>query len=307
MLEAQWTRRDVVRTLAAAMAWRGAGPIVAQRTPMLTRAIPASDERLPAVGLGTWQTFDVADTAGARRDVREVLRLFVDHGGALVDSSPMYARAESVVGDLATELAVGPRLFHATKVWTRGRNEGIRQLEQSFERMRVRTMDLMQIHNLVDWRIHLGTLREWKAQGRIRYTGITHYVVRAFDDLERIITSEDIDFVQLNFSIVTREAEHRLLPLAADRGVAVIVNRPYESGALFRRVRGHQLPNWAAEFDCASWGQFFLKYILSEPHVTCVIPATSDPRHLVDNMTAGYGRLPDTAMRERMVQHLESL
>jgi diketogulonate reductase-like aldo/keto reductase len=219
----------------------------------------------------------------------------------------MYARAEGVVGDLATELGVAHQLFQATKVWTRGRGEGIRQMEQSFDRMRVQTMDLMQIHNLVDWRTHLATLREWKARGRIRYIGITHYVVDAFDELEQIIGSEDLDFVQLNFSIATRAAERRMLPYAAERGVAVIVNRPYESGALFRQARGHELPDWAAEFDCASWGQFFLKYILSEPHVSCVIPATSDPRHLVDNMRAGYGRLPDTAMRQRMVQHLEEL
>lgn len=304
-----WTRRETLETLAAgALLWPlPAFGISRTQQQMLTRSIPSTGENLPAVGLGTWQTFDVGGSAGDRGDVREVLRLFVQHGGSLVDSSPMYARAEGVVGDLATELGVAHQLFQATKVWTRGRGEGIRQMEQSFDRMRVQTMDLMQIHNLVDWRTHLATLREWKARGRIRYIGITHYVVDAFDELEQIIGSEDLDFVQLNFSIATRAAERRMLPYAAERGVAVIVNRPYESGALFRQARGHELPDWAAEFDCASWGQFFLKYILSEPHVSCVIPATSDPRHLVDNMRAGYGRLPDTAMRQRMVQHLEEL
>ena len=180
-------------------------------------------------------------------------------------------------------------------------------MRRSLQRMRVQAMDLMQVHNLVDWSTQLATLREWKASGRIRYSGITHYRVDAYDDLERIIRAEKPDFVQLNFSILTRAAEQRLLPFAADRGVAVIINRPYEGGSLFRMVRGREVPAWADEFDCDSWGQFFLKYILSEPNVTCVIPATSNPDHLVDNMGAGYGRLPDAATRERMVRHLESL
>lgn len=303
-----WTRREALEALAAgALLWPAPAFASRQQDQMLARPIPSTGETLPAVGLGTWQTFDVGTSAEERRDVRAVLRLFVQHGGALVDSSPMYARAEGVVGSLATELGVVQDLFHATKVWTRGRGEGMRQMEQSFDRMRVQTMDLMQIHNLVDWRTHLATLREWKARGRIRYIGITHYVVDAFDELEQIIGSEDLDFVQLNFSIATRAAERRMLPYAAERGVAVIVNRPYESGALFRQTRGHELPDWAEEFDCTTWGQFFLKYILSEPHVTCVIPATSDPRHVVDNMRAGYGRMPDAAMRQRMVRHLERL
>ena len=302
-----WTRRDVVKTLAMSGVASHIGLYDQVSQEMLVRSIPSTSEPLAAVGLGTWQTFDV-DQSGPERDrLREVLRLFVEHGGQLVDSSPMYGRAESVVGDLATELGIGRFLFYATKVWTRGQEDGIAQMRRSLQRMRVQAMDLMQVHNLVDWSTQLATLREWKASGRIRYSGITHYRVDAYDDLERIIRAEKPDFVQLNFSILTRAAERRLLPFAADRGVAVIINRPYEGGSLFRMVRGHEVPAWAAEFDCDSWGQFFLKYILSEPNVTCVIPATSNPDHLVDNMGAGYGRLPDAATRERMVRHLESL
>ena len=302
-----WTRRDVVKTLAMSGVAGHIGLYDQMSQEMLTRSIPSTNEPLAAVGLGTWQTFDV-DQSGSERDrVREVLRLFVEQGGQLVDSSPMYGNAEGVVGDLATELGIGRFLFYATKVWTRGQEDGIAQMRRSLRRMRVQAMDLMQVHNLVDWSTQLATLREWKASGRIRYSGITHYRVDAYDDLERIIRAEKPDFVQLNFSILTRAAEQRLLPFAADRGVAVIINRPYEGGSLFRMVRGREVPAWAAEFDCDSWGQFFLKYILSEPNVTCVIPATSNPDHLVDNMGAGYGRLPDAATRERMVRHLESL
>ncbi len=302
-----WTRRDVVKALAMSGVAGHIGLYDQVSQEMLTRSIPSTNEPLAAVGLGTWQTFDV-DQSGPERDrVREVLRLFVEQGGQLVDSSPMYGRAESVVGDLATELGIGRFLFYATKVWTRGREDGIAQMRRSLQRMRVQAMDLMQVHNLVDWSTQLVTLQQWKASGRIRYSGITHYRVDAYDDLERIIRAEKPDFVQLNFSILTRAAEQRLLPFAADRGVAVIINRPYEGGSLFRMVRGHAVPAWAAEFDCDSWGQFFLKYILSEPNVTCVIPATSNPDHLVDNMGAGSGRLPDAATRVRMVRHLQSL
>ena len=219
----------------------------------------------------------------------------------------MYGRSETVVGDLTHALGIQERLFYATKVWTRGEEDGIVQMNRSMSRMRSDPMDLMQVHNLVDWQTHLRTLRRWKSEGRIRYTGITHYQVGAFDDLERIMRGEELDFVQLNFSIVTKEAENRLLPLAADRGVATIINRPYETGSLFRAVRGQALPPWASEFDCESWGQFFLKYILSEPNVTCVIPATSNPEHLADNMRAGYGRLPNQRARQRMVEFITNL
>ncbi len=274
---------------------------------MATRPIPKSDEALPVVGLGTWQTFDIGAGEAARAQRREVLRLLLEAGGKVIDSSPMYGRSEGVVGDLLAEMGAHDRAFLATKVWTRGREEGIRQMERSLVRFRAERIDLMQIHNLVDWKTHLKTLREWKAEGRIRYIGITHYTTSALDSLAEIIEREPIDFVQLAYSLNVRAAEERVLPLAADKGVAVLVNRPYEAGSLFRRVRGRDLPGWAAEIDCVSWGQVFLKYILSNPAVTCVIPGTSKPKHMADNAGAGRGRLPDAAERQRIVDFWESL
>ena len=273
----------------------------------LKRPIPKTGELLHAVGLGTWQTFDVGgDTAGLAA-AREVLARFVKAGGQMVDSSPMYGSSEAVVGELAAGLAVEKSLFLATKVWTSGREAGIRQMEESMRRMRTQRMDLMQVHNLTDVMTQLKTLREWKAQGRIRYLGITHYHEGAYPELERLIKSEQLDFAQFNYNIVTTAAEARLLPVCAEYRTAVIVNRPFEEGALFRLVKGRQLPGWAAEFDCRSWAQFFLKFILSHPAVTCAIPATRKPDYLVDNMGAALGRLPDAAMRRRMVQHMRSL
>ena len=274
---------------------------------MAARPIPASGEMLPVVGLGTYQSFDVGSGAPERSPVKEVLRLFVQQGGKLVDSSPMYGPSEAVLGDLAAELGITARLFMATKVWTSAREAGIRQMEQSLKRMRVERMDLMQIHNLLDWKAHLGTLQQWKAAGRIRYIGITHYHSGAYAELERLMETQDFEFVQFNYSIAEREAEERILPLARDLGIAVIVNRPFAQASLFARVRGKEVPAWAAEFDCKSWGQFFLKYILAHPAVTCVIPATGKPQHLLDNMMAGIGRLPDAAMRERMVRFMDKL
>jgi aryl-alcohol dehydrogenase-like predicted oxidoreductase len=279
---------------------RGLG---AQTDRLLHRRIPASGELLPAVGLGTYRVFDVHDDAAAGARLETVLRRFVALGGSVIDSSPMYGSAEAVVGDLSAALGLRERLFLATKVWTTGRAAGIRQMEDSLRRMRTPVMDLMQIHNLVDWRTQLETLRAWKRQGRIRYIGITHYVPGAFDELEAIMKGERIDFVQLPYSIATRDAERSLLPLAQQRGIAVLVNRPYEQGALFHRVRGRPLPPWANDYGIASWGQYFLKFILAHPAVTCVIPATGKPRHLEDNMGAGFGRLPDAAARERMADY----
>lgn len=262
---------------------------------------------LPVVGLGTYQSFDVGGGASERDPLKDVLRLFVQQGGKLVDSSPMYGPSESVVGDLATELGITGRLFMATKVWTSGREAGIRQMEESLRRMKVPRMDLMQIHNLLDWKTHLGTLKQWKAAGRIRYIGITHYHSGAYAELERLMRTKDFEFVQFNYSIAEREAEERILPLAREIGVAVIVNRPFAQASLFSRVRGKDVPAWAAEFDCKSWGQFFLKYILGHPAVTCVIPATAKPNHLLDNMMAGIGRLPDETMRRKMAAFMDSL
>jgi diketogulonate reductase-like aldo/keto reductase len=289
------SRRAFLEVMAAAAAAGGAGSAPAP----LARAIPVSGETIPAVGLGTWQTFDVAD-AGARGPLRDVLRRFVELGGRVVDSSPMYGAAEAAVGELAVALGVRERLFVATKVWTSGGAAGVAQMERSLQRLRGARLDLMQVHNLVDWRTHLKTLREWKDAGRVRYVGVTHYTASAYDELERVLRAEPIDFVQLNYSLAEREAERRLLGLARDRRVAVLVNRPFAEGALFSRVRGKPLPAWAADVDCDSWAQLFLKWILAHPAVTCVIPATGRPQHLDDNMKAGVGRLPDAATRERI-------
>ena len=274
---------------------------------MTTRKIPSSGEALPVVGVGTWQTFDVGDAAAERAPLADVLRLLFEAGGTVIDSSPMYGRAEGVVGDLLRDAGTRGKAFLATKVWTEGRRQGIDQMEDSLRLFRTDVIDLMQVHNLVDWRTQLSTINVWKERGKARYSGITHYTPGAFDRLESVISAEKIDFVQLPFSIGVREAEDRLLPLCAEKGVAVIVNRPYEGGGLFRKIRGRELPDWAAEFDCASWGQFFLKYILGHPAVTCVIPGTAKVRHLLDNVAAGSGRLPDAATRRRMVQLVEAL
>jgi aryl-alcohol dehydrogenase-like predicted oxidoreductase len=273
---------------------------------VLQRKIPSSGEQIPAVGLGTSQVFDIG--GGSEREAaKEVLRLFVENGGKLVDSSPMYGAAETVVGDLAAELGVQRKLFIATKVWTSGREAGIRQMEDSMRKLRTPRIDLMQVHNLLDLDTQLATLREWKKAGKVRYLGITHSRDSAHDELERIVNAGGIDFVQLNYSMTERAAEQRLLPMAAEKGTAVIVNRPFARANLFGRVRGKPLPDWAKDVDCASWAQFFLKYLLAHPAVTVVIPATRDPQHLVDNMAAGRGRLPDEALRKKMVSHLESL
>jgi diketogulonate reductase-like aldo/keto reductase len=298
ILGAPLGRRAVLRLMAAAAA---TGPGHAGASPsMLQRPIPATGETLPVVGLGTWRTFDVGSAAAERAPLREVLQRFVELGGRVVDSSPMYGTAESVVGDLASGLGVSEKLFLATKVWTSGRQAGVAQMEQSLRRLRVRRLDLMQIHNLLDWRTHLATLRDWKKEGRIRYLGVTHYTSSAYGELERVLRAEALDFVQVNYSLGEREAEQRILPLARERGIAVLVNRPFSEGGLFQRVRGQPLPAWAAEVGCESWAQIFLKWIIAHPAVTCVIPATSRPEHLVDNMKAGYGTFPDAAGRERI-------
>ncbi len=272
-----------------------------------TRPIPRSGELLPAVGLGTWQTFDVGAQAPERTELTEVLKLLAERGGHVVDSSPMYGHAEQVVGDLVSGLGIRDRLFFATKVWTSGREAGIRQMEQSFRLMRVKQMDLMQIHNLLDVDTHTKTLAGWKSAGRVRYIGITHYHSGAYRDLERLVKTRQYDFAQFNFSMAEREAEDRLLPACAESGTAVIINRPFAQTSLFSRVKGKPLPPWASDFDCASWGQFFLKWILGHPAVTCVIPGTRRRAHLEDNLQAGSGRMPDAATRQRMLEYLQQV
>jgi diketogulonate reductase-like aldo/keto reductase len=268
---------------------------------MISRSIPSTGEAMPVIGLGTWRAFDVGVGAATRRPLGEVLRSLFHSGGRMIDSSPMYGRAEAVTGDLLADTNARPRAFLATKVWTTGRESGISQMQRSAQLLRTEVIDLIQIHNLVDWRTHLATLRRMKEEGRVRYIGITHYTTGALPELARILNSEPgIDFVQLGYSLATRAAERELLPTANARGVAVIVNQPLERGTLFRHIRGRALPDWASECDCRSWAQLFLKYILAEPAVTCVIPATGNPDYMNDNLGAGFGRLPDTSQRQQI-------
>jgi len=271
------------------------------------KPIPRTGEGLPVIGLGTWQTFDVGSNQAAREPLKTVLREFARAGGSVVDSSPMYGRSESVVGDVAIELGVHEQLFLATKVWTSGREAGVRQMEESFRRLRKQRIDLMQVHNLVDYRTHLDTLRRWQADGKVRYIGVTHYTASAHDELARVMASEKLDFVQFNYSLAEREAENKLLPLAGEKQLAVLINRPFAEGQLFRRARGKPLPPWAKEIGCASWAQFFLKFIISHPAVTCAIPATGKVEHLTDNMRAALEPVPDAKTRERMARYFAGL
>jgi diketogulonate reductase-like aldo/keto reductase len=264
---------------------------------MMARKIPSSGELLPVIGLGTWQTFDVGANAAERAPLEEVLREFAAMGGRLIDSSPMYGNSEEVVGDIAARLGLRPKLFIATKVWTSGKAAGIRQMEESMRKLRAKPIDLMQVHNLLDAEAHLETLRTWKRQGIVRYIGVTHYTEGAHEAVSRIIAAQPVDFIQINYSVGERGAEQRLLPLALERGVAVIANRPFAGGDVFRRVRSKPLPPWAAEIDCASWAQLLLKFVVSHPAITCAIPATAKVEHLRDNMKAGYGRMPDEKLR----------
>jgi diketogulonate reductase-like aldo/keto reductase len=273
---------------------------------MLQRIIPSSQEKLPAVGIGTWQTFDVSGDVSYPK-LQQTLQNMHQAGGRVIDSSPMYGRAEAVVGDLTSASDTREKFFYATKVWTKGRQAGIAQVEASLSKMKRSTLDLMQIHNLVDWRTHLETLKEWQAAGKVRYIGLTHYTDAIHQELAQIISTARVDFVQFNYSILSRNAEKRLLPAAADHGVATLINRPFTEGSLFSRVKGKDLHEWARELDITSWSQFFLKFILSHPAVTCVIPGTSDPSHVADNMKAGQGTPPDKATCEKMAAFVQSL
>ena len=300
------TRRTLLKTAAIAL---GAMlmPRESSGSGVLERRIPKTGESVPAIGLGTWQVFDIAGDAAGIAQARDTLKAFVGLGARVVDSSPMYGSSESVTGQLASELGVQAKLFVATKVWTTGRQAGIRQMEDSIRKLYVERLDLMQVHNLVDADTHLATLSDWKASGRVRYAGVTHYHAGAHAELERFVKRGDIDFIQVNYSLAEPEAERRLLRAAADSGTAVIVNRPFAEGAMFRRVKGKPLPEWAKGIGCASWAQFFLKWILGQPAVTCVIPATRNPAHVVDNVNAAVGPPPDEAMRKRMSGYFHSL
>jgi diketogulonate reductase-like aldo/keto reductase len=286
--------------VAAGMPRGLAQPVPPPEARMHTRNIPSSGEAMPVIGLGTWQTFDVARNPAIKPQLKQVLDVFFGAGGRMIDSSPMYGSSEAVTGELLSERTAGPKAFIATKVWTSGKEQGIAQMRESARLLRAPVLDLMQIHNLVDWQTHLATLRRMKDAGQIRYLGITHYTTGALPELARIIAREKLDFVQLGYSIETRDAEKSVLLLCAERGVAVIVNQPFEQGGLFRKVRGKSLPPWAAELDCASWAQFFLKYLVGHPAVTCVIPATDKPDHMKDDVLGGLGRLPDAKQRQAM-------
>ena len=296
-------RRDAVKTLVAAGAGAAMGaPLMGGDAgpTRITRPIPKSGETIPVIGLGTSRVFDVGNSADERAAVKSVLEALVAASGRVVDSSPMYGRAEGVVGEIVAAAGIRKDLFLASKVWTTGQQAGVEQVETSLRRMGAGRMDLMQVHNLVDVKTQLATLRKLKEAGKIRYIGVSHWIASAHTELEQTLREEELDFVQLNYSIVEREAEARLLPLAIDRGVAVLVNRPFARGGLFDKVKGKPLPDWAASFDAATWGQFFLKFVVSHKAVTCAIPATAKVEHLRDNMAAGVGRLPDDATRERM-------
>jgi diketogulonate reductase-like aldo/keto reductase len=301
------TRREALRIAGAGVAGLtvaglgsafAAEAIAAPR--MLTRPIPSSGEALPVIGLGTWQTFDVGAAPADRAPLEEVLGAFVALGGKLIDSSPMYGNSEDVVGEIAAKLGLREKLFIATKVWISGRDAGVAQMDSSMRKLRAKPLDLIQVHNLVDVDTQLATLREWKRAGTVRYVGITHYTASGHDAVARVLAREKIDFVQINYSVGEREAEARLLPLAQERGVAVIVNRPFAGGDLFRRLRSRPLPGWAGEIDCESWAQILLKFILSHPAITAAIPGTANVVHLRDNMRAGVGRLPDEKLRARI-------
>ena len=300
----RWTRREAVLAAGAAALWP-ALPHAEERR-MISRAIPTSGERLPVIGLGTWQVFDVSSTPQNIAARKAIVDLFLGEGASVIDTSPMYNRSERVIGDVIGAGAPREAMFLATKVWTDGREAGARQVEASAGLMRTGVIDLVQVHNLRDTDVHMATIRDLQESGKIRYNGLTHYHAGAHDALEAAMRKHRPDFIQVNYSLGEREAGERVLPLAQDMGIAVLVNRPYQSGALFRRVAGHELPDWAAGF-ASSWGQFFLKFIVSHPAVTCAIPATSKPHHMADNLEAGFGQLPDAATRRRMLEFLGTL
>ena len=299
-----WSRRELLKLALAA----GLAPTLslAEGEHMISREIPESGELLPVIGLGTYIVFDVDSTPANIEQSSAVIDLLTGKGGSLIDSSPMYNRAEKVVGDVIASRNNRDSLFLATKVWTDGKSSGERQMARSAELMNTDVIDLMQVHNLRDLDTHMASIRDWQASGRIRYSGVTHYTRSALDDLEQAMKSHKPDFIQINYSLLEREADQRVLPLAIDLGIAVLINRPFVTGRLFQAVSGRSLPDWATAF-ATSWGQFFLKFIISHPAVTCVIPATSKPHHMIDNLGAGFGDLPEADTRNRMLEFFNAL
>jgi len=305
------TRRGALKLIGAGAASVALGPRAARSAPgaMLQRPIPSSGESLPAIGMGTWQTFNVGSDPKLRMARTEVLRAMLEHGGGMVDCSPMYGSSADVLGFALGRLGTQAPMFSAEKVWTSDGDATREQVTEQEARWGVAPFDLMQIHNLVAWRAHLETLREMKAAGEIRYLGITTSHGRRHPELEQVLQAEDLDFVQLTYNLTHREVERRLLPLARERGIAVIANRPYDGGRLVKGLqRRERVPQWAVEaFDCKGWPDFLLKFIVSHPAVTCAIPATTRVEHMNENMQAGRGPIPEPALRERMVRHIEGL
>jgi diketogulonate reductase-like aldo/keto reductase len=299
-----WNRRDVLAAAGAATLLPATAP--GQGETMLARPIAASGELLPVIGLGTYSVLDVESTPENIASRKTIVDLLVDSGGSLIDTSPMYKRSEAVIGDIFEAGVDRKDTFIATKVWTDGEDAGKAQMQRSADLMNTKTIDLMQVHNLRDTAIHMKTIRDWQEQGRIRYSGLTHYRADALDALENEMKRHRPDFIQINYSLGEREADQRLLPLAADSGIGVLVNRPYQGGALFRAVRGQEIPAWATDF-AESWGQFFLKFIVSHPATSCAIPATSKPHHMEDNLRAGLGEMPDKTIRQRMIEFIKAL
>ena len=303
-----YSRRDFMKLLAASgLSLAVPSALIAEEAPLILKPIPSSGEKLPVIGLGTSRVFEVGPGEFEREGPGEVLQALAAVPNSMMDTSPMYGSAETVVGDLAAELGVRDRLFFATKVWTDGREQGIAQMQESMRRLRTNRLDLIQVHNLVDTATHLRTLRDWKEKGRVRYIGITHYHAGAHDSLMRVMQREQLDFVQVNYSLLEPEAQDRLLPLAQEKGIAIIANRPFARGQLFRMTKGKPLPPWSAELGIGSWAQYFLKFTVSHPAVTVAIPGTSKARHMRDNQQAGTGSLPDAPTRERMFRYMQSL
>ncbi|MEE4144479.1 MAG: aldo/keto reductase [Halieaceae bacterium] len=306
-------RRQILQIGAGLLASQSLGlhaqgnpAIPADRSP-IKRPIPSSGELLPVMGMGTSRTFDTAADAESLANLTQVMQAFFDAGGTVIDSSPMYGNAESRVGDVLRAMPEQPKPFAATKVWTTGRQQGIAQMEESARRMNVERFDLIAVHNLQDWQTHLDTLKTWKAEGKVRYIGITTSHGRDHEEFLKVMRSEPIDFAQFSYNIEDRTAERELLPVAAERGIATMINRPYQRGALFSKSRGKALPALAADLDCSSWGQFYLKFILGHPAVTCIIPATASLNHMVDNMRANFGPVPTEQQRAEMLRLFEQL
>lgn len=304
MTENTWNRREAM--LAGAGLTLAPISAIAEERKMISRAIPSSGEALPVIGLGTYIVFDVESTPDAIATRKQIFEMLMGEGGSLIDTSPMYNRSEKVIGDIVAAGSPRDAMFLATKVWTNGADAGARQMQRSLDLMNTDVVDLMQVHNLRDTDVHMKTIRAWQEDGRIRYNGLTHYTASAHAALEAEMKKHRPEFIQINYSLGELEAEDRVLPLAKDLGIAVIINRPYFTGRLFAAVADTQLPAWATDF-AGSWGQFFLKFIISHPAVTCVIPATSKPHHMADNLEAGFGPLPDEKTRQRMIDFMKAL